>query len=150
MKNTKPNQPNPAQGFSLTQSPGIGAPGATKLQLRSVRHEPDERAQQAPLAAEQDLGGGLAALAEAAEDDLEGGDLAVPAALVQLVDDVGAELVGGVVGAALGLLEADVAGGHGHDGAAVRPRHRDVRVVLVRVDVEVERFAFVRAQGSSS
>lgn len=96
------------------------------------------RPQQPTLVAQQHLGSGLAAGAEAAQDDLEGGDLAVPAALVQLVEDVGAELVAGVVGAALRLLEAEIARGQGHDGAAVRLRDGDVGVVLVRVDVEVE------------
>lgn len=123
---------------SLAQSPGPGTPRAAKLQLGAVRDLLDVRAQQTPLVAQQHLGGGLAAGAEATQHDLEGVDLAMPAALVQLVKHVGTQLVGGVVGAALRLLEADVAGREGEDGAAVRLRDGDVGVVLVRVDVEVE------------
>lgn len=62
----------------------------------------------------------------------------MPAALVQLVEHVCAQLVRSVVGAALRLLEANISGRHGEDGVPVRLRDGDVRVVLVRVDVEVE------------
>lgn len=123
----------------LTQPPRLGTPRATKLQLRRIRHLHDLISQHTPLAAQQHFRHGLAAGAEPLQHDLHGLDVSVPAALVQLVDDVGGELVGGVVGAALGLLEANVAGGHGDDGVAVGLGHGDVRVVLVRVHVEVER-----------
>lgn len=91
------------------------------------------------LGAQQDLGGGLAAAPEPAQHHLHAPDDLVPAALVQLVHDVGGQLVGGVVGPALRLAEPDVARRQGDDRPPVRLRHRDVAVVLVRVHVEVKR-----------
>jgi len=128
------------QIFSIlsTQPSWILTPRATKLDAGVIRDTNDLIPEQPTFGAEQDLDGGLTALPEAAQDDLELMHVAVPVALVELVHDMGDELVGSIVGAALGLLEAKVAGAHADNGVAVGLGDGDVRVVLVRVDVEVE------------
>lgn len=55
----------------------------------------------------------------------------------KFIDNVGHELVGSVVGAALRLAEAQVAARDRDEGFARRVRHRQVRVVLVAVHVQV-------------
>lgn len=113
-------------------------PRATELDAGIVRDTNNLVAEQPTFRAEQDLDGSLAALAETAQDNLELVHVAVPVTLVELVHDVGDELVGSVIRAALRLLEAEVAGAHADNGVAVGLGDGDVGVVFVRVDVKVE------------
>ena len=137
--------------YSLTQSPWIRAPGPTKLQPRPIANLHDPIAQIPPLVPQQRLRDRLATRPEPAKHELEpidrfhGAAIVVAAApqqatLLHRAHDVGRELEGGVVRAALGLAEAQVAGRQREQGVAVRPRQRQVRVVLGREDVQVVRF----------
>lgn len=66
-------------------------------------------------------------------------DLRQKPLLLDPAHDVGSELVGGVVGAARGFAEADVAARHGDNGISGRGREGDMRVVSGGVDVQVVR-----------
>lgn len=122
-----------------TQTSGLATPGTTKLQSRRVTDCHNLWPQELSLVSKQDLRAGLSAVAEATQDDLELVNLLVPVALVELVYHKGSELVGCIVCASLRLFETNVAGADADDGVPVGLGDCDVRVVLVGIDVEVER-----------
>lgn len=122
---------------SLTQTSGLLASRTTKLQPCRVRHLNNLAPEQAALISQDDLCDGFSARPEPSEYHLERTDRVVPALLLQLVDDICPELIRRVVVFPLALPKPEVATRQGHDGVAIRLRHRDVRVVLVAVDVEM-------------
>lgn len=131
-------------GATSTQSSGLGTSGTTKLQSGRVFDASDLIPDQITFGTQQALGHGFSSLSEAAHDNLQVVQVAQKTALLDLLEDEGGELVGGVVGAATGLLESNVAGGQGHQdidllaGIRVLPRslsQGEVGVVLGRKNV---------------
>lgn len=131
-------------GATSTQSSGLGTSGTTKLQSGRVLDASDFIPDQVTLGTQQALGHGFSSFSEAAHDNLQVGQVAQEAALLDLLEDKGGELVGGVVGAATGFLESNVAGGQRHQdidllaGIRVLPRslsESEVGVVLGGKDV---------------
>lgn len=135
---TIPTSHSMPYGKPLTKTSGLLASRTTKLQPRRVRHLGNLASEQATLISQNNLCDGFSPRPESSEHHLERADLVVPALLLQLVNDIGAELISRVIVFPLALPEAEVATRQGHDSVAIRLRHRDVRVVLVAVDVEVK------------
>ena len=147
---------------NLTQPPDLMTPGASKLQPRGVSDSCNQWLDLSPLGAQQGLHKRLSAGAIPPQNDLDAGPTVglagtgqagdclggavghllaagAPLLLGHLAEEVRGELVRGVVGAALGLAQPDVARGHRQDRVAARLRERQVHVVPVRVHVQVVR-----------
>lgn len=138
-------------------------PGASEFQPGGIGDPGDQRLDLSALGAQQGFLEGLSTRPVASQDDLDadaaghgagslnGGDClcgvcshflaaSAPLLLGHLAEEVRGQLVCGVVGAALGLTQADVARRHGEDGVAAGLCEGQVHVVFVGVDIEVVGF----------